>query len=523
MKKIKLFGFAIVSLLAFYACTEEDEVKLTEASHRAIVTSEMNFENKINVGGHIDFGDISSGVVSRTWTFPEGVADVSTSSEAVVKATFSKVGVHNVTLKQTFENEAYADERTTPSGSTELDTTIVVTVLGDVTAQIQANYVNADGSLGAELSLVDNAENVITASNYIRLSYTAEGDPINFIWNLPNAKPNTLQNPEGDADVRYSKVGVHDLEFIASRSRPFGGDTISIKNFIKVIPSTDPVILDAVSDKEGKVALEFSRDMDAATAAKTDFSISIETAGGTIISPQIASITTDPVDENILLLELEGERVYNNDKVMVSYTAGELSTLDAVAATSFTDEALVFNTVNMLENSNYDYSFENTTNTNWPYQFWGGNWGEYDFSLSSVVSQDGSKSAYVEFRPEGGMVISHTDMLGENAIVSLVAGTTYEVGVWIYIDGPFFTAPYPTSGNFVSDLRFYPRSFGFEAATTFFTEDFPVNEWVYTSAFITPGADEDVNFVIRGYNVGNGQTLKFYMDNISVAEVEIRP
>lgn len=90
MKNIGIFKLILFMALFAVACAEDESVNLVEPSHRAIVTSEMDFDNTINVGGHIDFGDISRGVESRTWTFPETVSRISgtdenTSSKDVVK------------------------------------------------------------------------------------------------------------------------------------------------------------------------------------------------------------------------------------------------------------------------------------------------------------------------------------------------------------------------------------------------------------------------------------------------------
>jgi hypothetical protein len=109
MKNIKILQLIFIATLLFVGCNEEESVALIEPNHRAVVTSEMNFENTINPGGHIDFGDISRGVKSRTWTFPEGsIATIAgeegnTSSKDVVKGIFHQPGVYNVVLSQIFK------------------------------------------------------------------------------------------------------------------------------------------------------------------------------------------------------------------------------------------------------------------------------------------------------------------------------------------------------------------------------------------------------------------------------------
>ena len=522
ISSLNILKFLFISFLVFTACNNDDDVTLTEANHRVIVTSEMNFENTINVGGHIDFADLLSGIASREWTFPEGVSSISgsdknTSSKDVVKGIFNTPGTHNVTLHQVFKGDVYPNEDSTvPNAGKELDTTIVVTVLGEVKASIKAHYINDDGSTGAELTLADNAENEIIASKSVRLSYTTEGAPTSFVWTLDGGKPATVSNAEPETDVKYSKLGSWDLKFIASRARPGGSDTISIKKFIKVIPSTEPVTLDKVSDKAGKIALEFSREMDAATLNKNNFTVKIETKAGPVISPVIQTATVDATEGNIVLLTLDNETMYNDDIVKVSYTPGILSTADAVLAGAFTDVVLQFNKTNILASTSVDYSFETTTATNWPYLFWGAPWDQYDMNMSSARAHTGSKSMYVELRPNGGMVIGNTDA-GSNVTFPVESGFNYEMGAWVYV----VDLGTPTTSN----IRMYWRpttNWGVGDNPTFSAATTPVGQWVYTSTIVQFAADGNESFIIRGQNV-NPQTLKFYLDDLTLYKLTSRP
>lgn len=530
MKNIKYLQFAFVITLLLLGCNDDDSLTLIEPNHRAIVTSEMNFENTINIGSHIDFGDLSRGVESRLWTFPESATILGeegiTSTKDVVKGTFNESGIFNVTLNQIYKGNVYPNEDSTmPIQGRELDTTIVVTVLDFITANIKVNYLNDDGSLGAELNLNENAENEITASKYVRLTQNSSGSPTDFTWNLKGAKPeqvlSDLTTPE--VDVRYTKLGTWDLEFIARRTRPTDSDTIYIKNFIKVIPSTDPVDLDRVFEKESqtKIGLEFSREMDPATVNKNDFSVTIETANGATLTPTIANVTIDSVDGNILIVELENEVMYNDDTVKVSYTPGNLTTLDAVAATTITDAILTdFIKTNLFEDSNFssvDYSFETTIEDNWPYLWWGGRWANYSMNLSFNQAYHGSESMFVEMNPtDGGMVIGNVDGNGDNVTFSVEEGT-YEMGVWVYVE---------ELGTITGEtnVRFFWRpgtNWGIGDNVTF-TPTTPVGQWFYSSAQVTFNGDADISYVIRGVN-NNSTAIKFYMDNLTLYKLTSRP
>ncbi|MBJ7880121.1 hypothetical protein [Gelidibacter salicanalis] len=518
--KITKISIYLLLFLSISACDNSDDNDFSEPNHRVIYTSQMNFDNKIEVNGEITFGDVSTGIESRTWTFPSGAANIETSSESVVKATFNKVGSHNVTLHQIFKGNAYVDK--TLKGR-ELDTTIVITVLEPVSAIVQAFKLNEDDSLGAELTMSDNAENEIIASEKVRFIYSVIGQPEIFQWTFEGGSPQTYEGANPEVDVKYRSVGTYDMQFIASRERPFGGDTIQFKKLIKVIPSTKPVDLERVFDIDGKVALEFSRDIDPSTLNPAQFAITIEN-GSDVITTNIELAEVDPSNGNIVILSLNNERIYNDDTIKVSYTPGTLTTLDGMAATAFTDEILLFNLNNILKSENFDYSFENSTAAQWPYQWWGGTWGMYDLAISSSRAQDGTKSAYIEYHEQGGMIIGHNTIGGTPIKVTFTSGQTYEIGVWVYVVEPWFTpGNYPLPGLFASDLRIYPSSFDFEAVPVNFDENFPIGEWVYRSSFITADFSGAIDLVLRGYNEGANQKLKFYLDNLTIAPVNLRP
>lgn len=516
-----ILGTITIGLLS---CEKEYEAPMEENNHVSIVTSQMNFENTIQVEEDITLGDVSRGVVSRTWTFPEGVVDIVdsdndiSSTAAVVKAIFNKPGTYPVQLNLQFAGDAWVGDQ--QQGST-FDTTIQVKVLDFVKVAIQANYINEDGSTGDPLTISELAKNEVTASKSVRYTYTVEGEPADFLWEFEGGDPGVVKTSETEIDIKYKRMGTYGLRFIASRNRPFGGDTIELKDFISVVPSTDPVNLEQITEKEGAIALVFSREMDPTTVDAGDFSVRIENKEA-VINPSIGEVSIDANEGNIVLISLAGESLYNDDQVKVSYAPGQLSTLDGVSATAFTDEALVFNKVNILaEQSDFDHSFENSTADNWPYLWWGGVWGEYDLAISSDQSIDGSQSAYIEFRPNGGMIIGHRDLSGNPFSFPVEAGKVYELGVWVYVEDLGANDP----AGFDPDLRFYwdPGTDWSVGGTPTFTADFKVGEWVYKSSYAQFGESGDKNFWIRGFNENNPETFKFYLDNISLAEVVLRP
>ncbi|AXT63208.1 hypothetical protein D1816_23615 [Aquimarina sp. AD10] len=515
MKKIlKIVSPLIIILITIIGC-DNDDVDTDVPSQRLIFTSEQNQDNQIRLGTSLTFADVSTGVISRKWTFPDDVTTIKESNEDIVKTIFSKVGEHNVVLNQTFEESAFVNGE---QRGKELDTTIVVRVLEPIKINLKANYINPDGSLGAALTIADNTQNEVIASRSIRYSFETIGEPEDINWTLDGGDPESSTGAS-EIDVTYKRVGTYDLKVEASTRRPFGEDQINFSNLIKVVPSTDPVSLDEIKGKrDGRLALEFSREMDETTINKANFSLTIQN-GTTTIPAVIRSVTINPTQRNILDITLDGDSVYIDDVVTVSYAAGSLFTADGVQANSFTDIPMSSfeQGTNILETTTVDFSFENSTDdSNWPYQFWGGIWELYDFSIAFDKARTGNRSGIVDMQANGGMIIAH-----DSGSFPLETGTTYEIGIWTFVENLGNTP----DGLANPDLRLYwiPATNFSVGPSPEFTSDFPLNQWVYKSIIVTATETEDKQFLIRGYNEFNDAPIRIFMDDLFVSEVTIRP
>ncbi|WP_067146479.1 hypothetical protein [Pseudotamlana agarivorans] len=513
-----IFKFLCIAALSFTACDSDNDLELHEPSHRVIYTSQMDFENTIEVGNYITFGDVSPGIVSRKWTFPENITNVqgSETSEDIVKAYFNKAGVYDVTLNQTFKSDAYVDEQLQGK---ELDTVIVVTVLEPISLSVKANYINPDGTLGAALNMADGAKNILEASRSIRYSYSVVGAPEKTTWTFEEGTPSSVENTE-TVDIKYRKMGIFDFELKGERSRPFGEAMVGFTDFVEVVASTDPVDLDAVYNYQDYIALEFSREMDPATLNAADFSVTIENAG-MVLNPMIESAMVDPVEGNRILLSLLNETAYNDDTVTVSYTAGSLATLDFVAADSFSDVPLVFVGNNILDNGSFDFGFENSLDTNWKDLGWGAPWDDFSFRVSSARAYDGTKSGYVEMIPNSGMIMGHVDNSGVPVAFNVEAGKTYELGVWVYVETP---TNYAATAN-PPDVRLYwaPATNWGIGPNPEINTNFKIGEWVYSSQIVTFSASGPTNLNIRVNNQSNADVMKLYLDNLTLIEANLRP
>ena len=525
MKKINLYIlFPVLCLLLVVAACNKDEEELIIPSHRVIFTSEMDFENKIEVDNQMSFGDVSAGVVSRTWTFPANSGiDIldsdndQTSTEANVTAHFNEVGVYEIKLSQTFEKEAFVG---TKQVGRDLDTSIIVTVLEPVDVEMQAFFVNPDGTLGEELVLEDGALNQVPAGRRVQYSYGAVGAPENYFWDIDGGDPNVVTTEETGFEVKYRRLGTYDLSFFATRARPHGGDTVAFNGLIEVVPSTDPLTLDEVTAKDGEVALVFSRDIAPESLFASDFNVNIDD-GWSAFDATISNVRVDEDDSAVVLISFDNERIYNDDVVLVSYSGTELASTDGVKTDTFTELPVVFRTVNILPDSDFDYSFESATSDQFLYLGWGDPWESYSLNVTSEQAYDGENSVFIEMDPEGGMIVTLQDLNSENQMFFVNENKDYELGVWVYVEDLGDTE----LTGFTPDLRLYwePDTNWGIGGNPEFGADFPIGEWVYSSAFVNFSATGEVYFMIRGFNSNNSLPLKFYMDNITLAEVELRP
>nr|WP_010925622.1 hypothetical protein [Microscilla sp. PRE1]AAK62830.1 MS108 [Microscilla sp. PRE1] len=532
---IHLF-FALMLFWVVSSCEEDYEVPNAGSKHSIVFSSEADFGNQVQVNAPISFGDVSAGVESREWILPEGKAYILGTDEATksgaesIKVIFTEPGTHEVQLHQEFDGTFYV-------GTTEYtgsyDTAISVVVLDSVAVGFKAYYINADGSIGEELVLANGAENEVTASRSVRFVLMVEGTPQEIIWSFGGGDPagmeydvsQVLSGAAEETEVKYKKIGTFDVQLIGRRDRPFGGDTLAFSNLIKVIPSTDPVTLDAVRDKGEMIALEFSREIDPKSVSASDFSVTIENDG--TITPTISAATVDPAEGNVVLLELEGEKLYNDDVVKVSYTPGSLQTTDLVKSEAFTDQVLSFVTSeNILaaNTSTVQYDFEASVNgdANWPYQWWGAPWDAYTLAVGNERSHSGSKSARVTIESGGGMIISNQE--GADMLTFAVeGGKTYEIGVWLYVES---LGNIDNNGGELPNLIFfYTPGTNWGTGRFNFTPQTPVGEWFYARVtFEKFGADATISPLIRGSNPSatSSGDLVFYMDDWTISEVELR-
>ncbi len=497
------------------SCEEEVEIVNSDFSHSFVTTSFGNQTNLLQINDTMSFIDLSRGIEARQWEFPEGVAiddkglAVTTSNKPVLKVSFIKPGSYQIKISQNFSNNVYAGDQQLETK--EYTETIPVKVVDKVRASFTAQNIITE----ANLELADNEKNQVEAGHTVRFNVTSTGEPGTNILTLtrPGAEPIKVMggaDSEGkiNIDYKFSTPGIYSVSLYSASI--FSSSMVEYTDLIEVIPSTDPVTLDAViREAANEVGLVFSRAMqDATTCALDAFTVKITNEGKDIP----CSITGISTNEATVKLKLDTD-IYNTDIVMISYdeAKGNLASSDNISVTSFTDQLLVFDSVDIMP----DGSFENCTDANFTYAWWGGNWEKYVSSISNAQAHSGSKSWYIQMEAGGGMIVNRVPEK-----IELKAGTTYEIGMWIYVESIQTTdlgVDYDPNLIFEFDTR--TASWG---QGVYLGIDTPIGEWIYRSVRLESTAAGPAKMMIRGCNDKFDTPFHLYVDDMTLTECEVR-
>ncbi|NME67815.1 hypothetical protein HHU12_07565 [Flammeovirga aprica JL-4] len=367
MKYIKLFILSSLALL-LGACGEElNNPTVMTPSHSVVRVSQVGNDNVININQHIDFADVSQGIESRQWIFPDSNVTVDGNpQDAQVRGTFHKEGKWEVTLSQVFQNNAFVGSETVARETNKIDTTFVVTVMPAVKLNsIKANLLLADGTLGDEIPMAPETPTEIPFGSILRFTYDATGSPSKIQGTLHGAELVAESPSNNTFDVKYVTLDkVYSFAPVFVRPKPYSADSLLVLDLVKCVRSDEPLLLENVTaDADKKINLVYSRGLNANSVKASDYSVSITTAKGETLTPAVTGAYVNPANASYLVLEIGDELVYSNDVVKVTYTGNSLESQDAAIAPQFTNEMLVGSEEDLLKASDYDYSYENSAMT----------------------------------------------------------------------------------------------------------------------------------------------------------------
>ncbi len=533
----KLFFIVLIAGICS-GCQEETDGPVT--SHFLVNSSEQAYGNRIEVNNHISMVDLSRGVNSREWSVPQGAAFLDEDSSStktnsdVMWATFTKSGTYDVKLTQTFDSDVYVGEEL--QGTNQLSNTFQVRVLDPIELSLEADYLDLEGNVISTLVLKDDAMNEIMAGRRVRYRLMMDGEPALINFTAEGGDPEQVDYDEGainagDAEVteiQYKRVGEYDLQILGSRRRPAGLDSLAFKNLINVVPSTDPVLLSGVYYKDGKITLDYSREIDPATIRPSEFLVEAFDKSWGLLDGTVASIEVDQNASNLVYITLANTMIYEDDQIFITYAyngeapiEGSLKSTDGKLIDSFKSKPLTFLPKdNMLKSSKVDYSFEQYGNEAWLYDGWGAPWDAYTLNVTGDDFATGTKSAHVVINPGGGMIVNHKSATEVNEYTFKVEeGKTYELGLWLKI----IKNPTATGAEASNVMFFMNPNIDWGVSRYDIGADAPLNEWFYAKVTFHSFSTGEVSYLIRGVNGSANEELEFYMDDLTAFEVNTRP
>lgn len=519
---MKTINKILLVILAFLGISCQKDYEFNEDIVQEYVTTSFgNKANLMQVNGWMSFLDLSRGVESRTWTFPEGVAinldstEVTTSASENLKVSFIVPGVHKISLKQIFCKEIETEDGLT----NEKEQFVEVTVLDSV----RASFTALCRETGAEINLASGAKNELQGGHHIDFTVTSTGAPNKNVFTFvsEDGKAETVEAVDGIASYQFYSPGLYEVTLESSSD--FGRSSIKYTELVNVIASEDPVdFIGAERLSSNTIGLKFSRAMkDASDCPVNAFSLNI--TNGENMIPVVANIQSVSTDVNIVKLVLDTD-IYNTDNITVSYDAsvGNLITLDYVYATNFISEpeSFDFKMSNLLKEAGYDVGFENCTVEDWDKVSWGATlWDDYKLSMVNDNAHSGNGVAYAEISAGKGMIMGCDTKVAGGYAIPVETNVDYLLSMWINVqelDGTPVNGIYPNiTFDFAIDTKW--------STGVWFNNDFVKGQWVNVTCKMSSSKAGDSGIIIRATNEKSSSALNFYFDDISLTKIEKRP
>ncbi len=354
MKKINLFIGLLLCGAILWSCEEESTVPLNTDFSDALGS---RTRPTIQVGDFSSFVDLSRGVVSRNWIVPSNGEILNAngkdpSSLNIIHVKFDEVGVFQVTLQSTFADP-----------SVTLDTTFSVTVLDFITTKIGYTLSKTDADNGIFTEAIGNIE--VEAGSTVYYGDISIGAPDTREWTFQGGTPETSGEEPADTlvAVLYKRLGTFDLELISSRKFPKGkADTVSLEDFITIIPSTKPVeVVEVAENGDGAIQVFFSRGIEASTvlaAGLGSFRLMVDG-----VETNIESARVDNSDESIVNFTV-AENIKNTQTATIEYLGGAgIFSTDSYELDPFGPEDVALYAPNLM--APVDPGFESGTVASW--------------------------------------------------------------------------------------------------------------------------------------------------------------
>ncbi len=509
------FNLLVILLLALLlgSCERKYQAPGSEVSKICVkVPIEYTQVNEV-----VTFGDLSTGVTSREWSFPEHITDIQNSDnnvqsrESIVSVSFSEPGTHTIYLHLEF-NEPL-QENTANRGATSIDTALTITVYDFVEAAFTANYISINGLDSSRLNISNQAANTIWAGEFIRFTSTQKGSPSSYSWHFPGGIPEYYTGHDSSILVQYLNFGKHEVWHQASRILPRGSDSLKLADFIEVVRSPRKTrLIEALKLESRSIQLQFSSYIIEPNNVSQAFSLTVRN-NQRIIPVTITNTVVDPLEKYKVNLTLNAP-IYDDDSVFINYTSEVLVDYSSNLVPLFTNIYVNPNMYSPLPAA-MDAGFEESP-TSWYDASWAGSfWAQnhYQYTISETQVHSGRKALKFQVFPNGGAP------LRAPVSYSIEPGASYLVSFWMFIENPGEAGVGNNIGLYNGDWVNY------QSNPVIYLDGVGINQWKYCYRVLAPVPENPNNLVpvLRGVNYGINQPVIVYIDDISIQKFNIRP
>ena len=366
MKNISILLAGFFVLLFMVSCEEDEYVAPNSFSDVTWYTSVYPGQPyHIGVNDFISFMDPSPGKLTHKWEIEEGsyflkegfsrndsvfsmleefIDDEAglISEDNTVHVLFTEPGLSKIRLYNTFKDSvAFTGADTLAAEKVDdawvIDTTFVIDVYDSIRpafkvldGEEEVLNITGDDIVNQEDSASWPEVTIEAGEELTYVDMTTTGRPNARNWNLAGGKPSSSN--DSTVTAAYYRMGSYFASFSASRGGqlPPGSAFKYIPMKINVKKSSQPFVFDGnlIEHESEKISFNVTGETAPFINEESNFTVHVsnEKAGfeGTI---DVASAQVNPNDGTIIELTL-AEPIYNTDVVTVSYSGGEIESLD---------------------------------------------------------------------------------------------------------------------------------------------------------------------------------------------------
>lgn len=502
MKKLHIIYVLILFL--FINCNEEEYIaphgdfsSLLWFTSKGFDTSEYN----ANLNTYIGFTDLSKSVTSHSWSIPSGTtllnntfserdsiytdfiekAGPTTIEGDLLNVLFTEPGIKEIVLNNVFK-DSVAESTRQEDGSWLVEKIFTVNVYNDVKPAFQILK-------GTEILLSVDETNMPDIANQaswqtltieageelIYLDKTVIGQPDLRTWSFNGGDIATSQLDS--VGVLYNSLGSFlGGQITSTRSNIVEAQYTATKLIpvnIEVIPSTQPFVIngDIIENESEVLSFNVTGEIATIIGEENNFTVRVvNTNAGFDQNIAVSSATINSIDATQIDLVLS-QPIYNTDDITVSYTSGNITSVDQRTLSSFDNQTVEMNfqgAMNVQGYTGYEIEWSGSGNQykkanteGWFAQHNANNEnGPLYYYRDESMAYEGNSSMKFE-TPASGIPPLARLQGGQFGNLSPVAAGSYIPSVWVFID------PATTMNNFQYSFTASGNgTFNFDISTT---------------------------------------------------------